>query len=808
MKLHDNSTHKNFQGKETIQMGLDLNNTSSIMNLLRNNIYSDPISSIVREYYSNAIDAQVRINNSEPIEIDINLIDNKYVLSIRDFGGSMDKERIEDTYSKMGKSDKRNTNAEIGGWGLGCKSALSYTDHFYIETFTTENSINIYRKWVQFIDATKIGAISLLEEQTNFINFKQGTKISIGFDPKDYKKLIASLSLYLTYTKHNYSFLNKDVFKELKLGTKFYTHYGETWAIEFNQFSGTKEYLAIIEGIPYRLNTKLLFEFIKNVGSNLDYILNNNRPLYINKVQNKKRFYLFLSTLENFSFEIKLNTGTVDLSASREDLQYTDKTCTHLYAELYKMFIDFYKYLNMDVISNPDVFDAGRNFYKYPTCFANNFNKEIHWYKHKVYFNNNETMFKTNPTNECKIYKLDKTYSHKYQDYVNIVKNIDYYRMQITERKYVICLQNSKYSKYSKYVKYYLDKNTESTRRYTTLVLCIDPDDLICVKDWVIDACPIIKMSDLINTYNKECPVVKSEKLSSKLFKSLKLINDLERPRTEGLFQYTRQVSILKEPAYKCYFFDLAQFKNLETFTKVNKFNLYDSFKDNLFEYLKSKNLEGDIFICDKQTKNYNHENWVNIIDVILNDCKSFGISLENFQGSVVNELGINLFKHILIKNYYPIFSLYNINNFNVNSKYCFIQNLYNEANKNLKNNKLLYDLVLLVNIDMYQMQQYASKKHISKFENFGIPNYIKKECYEFFDLCKDYNRKLPFLEVYNSPRIIYDSNIELTTKNYTDYINIMEKELNLYITKNSEDFNKKPSEFSLLHNRLINPKV
>ena len=72
MKLINNTSSRKFEGKEHIQMGLDLENTSVIMNMLRNNIYTDPINSLVRELYSNAVDAHNRINNTyDYIEINI-----------------------------------------------------------------------------------------------------------------------------------------------------------------------------------------------------------------------------------------------------------------------------------------------------------------------------------------------------------------------------------------------------------------------------------------------------------------------------------------------------------------------------------------------------------------------------------------------------------------------------------------------------------------------------------------------------------------------------------------------------------------
>jgi len=43
--------------------------------------------------------------------------DGGYVFIVRDYGNSMDKDTIANVYAKMGKSDKRSGNNEMGGWG-------------------------------------------------------------------------------------------------------------------------------------------------------------------------------------------------------------------------------------------------------------------------------------------------------------------------------------------------------------------------------------------------------------------------------------------------------------------------------------------------------------------------------------------------------------------------------------------------------------------------------------------------------------------------------------------------------------------
>lgn len=122
MEITKGDKFRHFEGAESIQMGLDLQNSHSIMSLLRNNIYSDTIKSFVREVFSNGVDAMTRAGNTHD-SIQIALVEddqvNRYNFSVRDFGDSMDKEKIKSVYAILGKSDKTNGNNEIGGWGIG-----------------------------------------------------------------------------------------------------------------------------------------------------------------------------------------------------------------------------------------------------------------------------------------------------------------------------------------------------------------------------------------------------------------------------------------------------------------------------------------------------------------------------------------------------------------------------------------------------------------------------------------------------------------------------------------------------------------
>lgn len=100
--------------------------------------YSNPIGSIIREAASNSFDAHVEAGQTKPIEIEIvdgnRLTGTANSIIFRDFGPGFSPERIRNIYSKFFSSTKRETNEEIGGYGIGAKAPLAYVDMFTLVT--------------------------------------------------------------------------------------------------------------------------------------------------------------------------------------------------------------------------------------------------------------------------------------------------------------------------------------------------------------------------------------------------------------------------------------------------------------------------------------------------------------------------------------------------------------------------------------------------------------------------------------------------------------------------------------------------
>lgn len=125
-----NHFHEGVGIGDTVDFNIAL--TREAFTILSKSIYSRPTDSIVRELASNAYDSHVRAGKADvPFTIRLpSLLDPTF--SIRDYGVGMSDGDIRDTYSCYFRSTKRDSNDELGGFGLGCKTPFSYTDQFTI----------------------------------------------------------------------------------------------------------------------------------------------------------------------------------------------------------------------------------------------------------------------------------------------------------------------------------------------------------------------------------------------------------------------------------------------------------------------------------------------------------------------------------------------------------------------------------------------------------------------------------------------------------------------------------------------------
>jgi hypothetical protein len=125
MQVAINNTFESAGTSKVCDFRIDSNGI--MIKALTSRLYSNPIASIVRELASNALDACP----TRPMEITIpSYLDP--VFRIRDFGPGLSLSDMVNVFCRFGESTKRNSNSQIGGFGLGAKSPFALVDTFTI----------------------------------------------------------------------------------------------------------------------------------------------------------------------------------------------------------------------------------------------------------------------------------------------------------------------------------------------------------------------------------------------------------------------------------------------------------------------------------------------------------------------------------------------------------------------------------------------------------------------------------------------------------------------------------------------------
>lgn len=118
---------------QTFKSKLDKHATDLIMDML-SKIYILPLQSAVREYVSNAVDANRKAGQTRPVTVQLPNIKDTFLI-VRDYGNGLDTFDLATIYANFGVSDKKDNNALIGEFGIGSKSGLAISDRIDIRSW-------------------------------------------------------------------------------------------------------------------------------------------------------------------------------------------------------------------------------------------------------------------------------------------------------------------------------------------------------------------------------------------------------------------------------------------------------------------------------------------------------------------------------------------------------------------------------------------------------------------------------------------------------------------------------------------------
>lgn len=116
----------------TYAVKLDASASQLIMDVLAK-LYDNPVEAAIREYVSNAYDANIEAGSTEPVHLHVPTEDEPY-LEVSDTGNGLDYLEIVSVFANFGTSTKRDSNEFIGGFGIGSKSGLAISDKIHISS--------------------------------------------------------------------------------------------------------------------------------------------------------------------------------------------------------------------------------------------------------------------------------------------------------------------------------------------------------------------------------------------------------------------------------------------------------------------------------------------------------------------------------------------------------------------------------------------------------------------------------------------------------------------------------------------------
>jgi hypothetical protein len=332
---HSNKLETNVQA-ETQDFGIG--DASVVIEILRNRLYEHKIQTLVQEYICNARDAMRELGKGNNFEVTVPTMLSP-VFKVRDFGPGISPDRMKDVFIKYGSSTKRGDNLQTGGFGIGAKSAWSYTDSFTVTTFI-DGTKRVYVAHTGINNNGRLDQVSTVKT-----NEPNGTEIQVPVGKDDISEFRNAVFRAIYFWKEKPALKGELDVPALVSGYRLGDDLEVIDSKMIPDFVGSYHYgrnmLAVIDGVPYTINDKLFDKC-------------------------KKLFQL--QDLVNRKVILHMGNGVVEVSASRESIADSKLSIAALEKIAVKAIITIKTHLMEEfgkVTSNSEFFDTykGLSFY-------------------------------------------------------------------------------------------------------------------------------------------------------------------------------------------------------------------------------------------------------------------------------------------------------------------------------------------------------------------------------------------------------------------------------------------------------------
>ena len=320
-------------------VGIDTSDLNFILTIISTKLYSKPIESFVREITSNAWDSHVESGTTDPVVISINhsiTNSDNLKVSIQDFGVGLSPDRFEKVFKKAGSSTKRDSNDQIGGFGIGKFSALSVSDMVHI----LSNYNGIQYTYLMYKDGSDINIDLALESPTTEPN---GLIFSLDIPKKDWYVLEGGIINQLRYFDN--------VFVQGDYDTSFIKSFNDIQIQAYNTF-------LISSKLPDNdKNTLLLGKVAYPIDRNelLKYVENDYEKSVVNSITGIDK-----------RISVKFDIGELQVTPNREQLLYDSHTARVIidkYSLFFQELIDMKSEKYKDGLTFMQLYKADRSDY-------------------------------------------------------------------------------------------------------------------------------------------------------------------------------------------------------------------------------------------------------------------------------------------------------------------------------------------------------------------------------------------------------------------------------------------------------------
>ena len=505
----ENINIKTIGDIKTNSVGIAENSGTKIISMLTHNLYSDPLSSFIRETVSNAVDSTKEAGNDNPVAVSLTTINEGTRITVRDFGTGLSPERFDTVFRFLGGSTKEDSNDYIGCFGIGRFSCLAVANEAEITSFYD----GVCYKYLMYKTSDGINIDLLHTQQTDEPN---GLQVSVMVE----ENANSNIDVVIHTLKY---FENIVIIKD-------------------NEVEERANIVKVGSMIQRLHNNKFGYRQLVMNGVQYDIDL-----IAVEKILGFSKRVLIAET--SYGYVINVNIGDVNVTPNREALLYDEYTCNNIYKRAKEMKQEFLKLKgeeigeqgitkdNWQLIPDLKLLEGMPFDYNFPITF----NGETFFVGHIQYFYkillNCELVGGTNNILKCNGESLSSRHI-KVNDLVEAFKNN------------TLFIKPAKLNKHSRDhiinncpTGIVLVKDNDTIKKlFSVINTCKEDKEMQILKEWLSDT---ITASELSIPKEEPKPKDKKEKDSDKVIVRYKVMSKVHYAELSELEKNKEQYAII-----------------------------------------------------------------------------------------------------------------------------------------------------------------------------------------------------------------------------------------------------------------------